>query len=110
MLSPNAAHPEAGLKPGAAGDGGVVSELSPDDKALEAALREKLGRVRPGGTVCPSDAARAVSKDDWRPMMDAARQAARRLVESGEAEITQHGEVVDLDTAIGPIRVRPVRQ
>jgi hypothetical protein len=86
-----------------------VSGLSPNDRALEAALREKLDRVRAGGTVCPSEAARAVSKDDWRPLMDAAREAARRLVEAGEAEITQHGEVVDLDTAIGPIRVRPIR-
>ena len=86
-----------------------MSALSRDDEAIEAALRDKLSRVRPGGTVCPSEAARAVSPDDWRPLMDGAREAARRLVAAGEAEITQHGEVVDLDTAHGPIRVRPLR-
>jgi hypothetical protein len=82
---------------------------SADDQALEAALREKLARVRAGGTVCPSEAARAVSPDDWRRLMDPAREAVRRLVETGEAEVTQHGEVVELDKARGPIRVRPIR-
>jgi hypothetical protein len=86
----------------------VSNALSKDDRAVEAALREKLSRVRPGGTVCPSEAARAVSQDDWRRLMDPAREAARRLVAAGEAEITQHGEVVDLETAQGPIRVRPL--
>lgn len=81
-----------------------------DDGKVEHALRELLGRVREGGTVCPSEAARAVSADDWRRLMEPARQAARRLVAIGEAEITQHGEVVDLATAKGPIRVRPIRQ
>ena len=85
-----------------------MSALSPDDRAVEAALRDKLSRVRTGGTVCPSDAARAVSPDDWRRLMDPAREAARRLVAAGEAEITQGGKVVDLDSARGPIRVRPL--
>ncbi|WP_374100759.1 DUF3253 domain-containing protein [Pseudoclavibacter sp. Marseille-Q4354] len=38
--------------------------------------------------------------------MEAARAAARRLVESGEVDITQGGEVVDGATAKGPIRIR----
>jgi hypothetical protein len=80
-----------------------------DDEKVEQALRNLLDRVREGGTVCPSEAARAVSEDDWRRLMEPARQAAGRLVASGEAEVTQHGEVVDLATAKGPIRVRPIR-
>ncbi len=87
-----------------------MGELSSDDRAVEAALCDKLSRVRTGGTVCPSDAARAVSPDDWRRLMGPAREAARRLVDAGGAEITQGGEVVDLDTARGPIRVRPIRK
>jgi hypothetical protein len=86
-----------------------MAGLSSEDRAVEAALRDKLSRVRTGGTVCPSDAARAVAPDDWRRLMDPAREAARRLVAAGEAEITQGGKVVDLDTARGPIRVRPIR-
>ncbi len=44
--------------------------------------------------------------DDWRPLMERARVAARRLVAAGEVEITQKGQVVDPSTAKGPIRVR----
>jgi hypothetical protein len=84
--------------------------LTDTDRALETALRDLLDRASAGATVCPSQAARAVSTDDWRPLMDGARSAARRLVASGEAEITQGGQVVDPSTARGPIRVRPVRR
>ncbi|MFR9804599.1 DUF3253 domain-containing protein [Pseudonocardia sp. RS010] len=34
--------------------------------------------------------------------------AARRLVAAGEVEITRRGEVVDPDTARGPVRIRGV--
>jgi len=40
--------------------------------------------------------------------MEPARQAARRLVDAGEVEITQRGAVVDPATARGPIRIRRV--
>ncbi len=77
------------------------------DRELEEALRSLLsGRA---GTVCPSEAARAVGGDDeanWRPLMEPARRAARRMVADGEVEITQGGKVVDPSTAKGPIRVR----
>ena len=46
--------------------------------------------------------------DAWRELMDPAREAARRLVQRGEVEITQAGRVVDLATATGPIRIRKV--
>ncbi len=85
------------------------SGLTDTDRALEDALRAALTSVRAGGTVCPSQAARAVDPQDWRPLMDAARSAARRMVSAGEAEITQGGHVVDPSSAKGPIRVRPVR-
>ena len=73
---------------------------------LETALRDLLDRRAAGATVCPSEAARAVAPEDWRPLMDDARAAAQRLVDAGEAEITQGGQVVDLATAKGPVRVR----
>ena len=77
------------------------------DHRLEAAILELLARRAPTATVCPSDAARAVGDEDsWRELMDPARAAAARLVDRGEVEITQGGEVVDLATAKGPIRIR----
>jgi hypothetical protein len=63
-----------------------------------------------GGTICPSEAARAVGGDDWRPLREPARAAARRLVAAGQVEVTQGGAVVDPSTAKGPIRVRRVRR
>jgi hypothetical protein len=45
-------------------------------------------------------------EDTWRDLMEPARQAAARLVDRGEVEITQGGRVVDLATAKGPVRIR----
>lgn len=56
-------------------------------------------------SICPSEVARALA-DDWEPLMEPVRMAARRMVARGEAEITQKGSVVDPSTAKGPIRVR----
>jgi hypothetical protein len=69
----------------------------------DADIRRKiLELLEPGKTICPSDAARALAQD-WRPLMDPVREVARAMP---EIEITQGGEVVDLDTARGPIRLR----
>ena len=84
--------------------------LDDTDRALERTMREQLERASAGSTVCPSQAAREVAPQDWRPLMEASRAAARRLVNAGVAEITQGGVVVDPSTARGPIRVRPVRR
>lgn len=75
-------------------------------RQLEAAILSLLERRAPAATICPSEAARAVGGSDWRALMEPARQAARRLVARGEVEITQRGEVVELATARGPIRIR----
>jgi hypothetical protein len=80
-----------------------VSEV---DERLERRILDLLAHRAGGATICPSEAARAESPDDWRDLMDPARRAARRLVEAGEVEITQKGSVVDPSTAKGPIRIR----
>lgn len=80
------------------------------DRQLEASILELLAARAATSTICPSDAARAVGDANWRGLMEPARQAARRLVEAGEVQITQGGSVVDLSTAKGPIRIRKVPQ
>ncbi|HSP39669.1 MAG TPA: DUF3253 domain-containing protein [Frankiaceae bacterium] len=80
------------------------------DRQIEERMRLLLARAAPGRTICPSDVARSLSADDWRPLMEPTRVVARRLVAEGEVEITQRGEVVDPSTVRGPIRIRPVRQ
>ena len=76
------------------------------DRELESAIRDLLARRSGSATICPSEAARAVRPDGWRPLMEPARRAARRLVAAGEIEIVQGGRVVDPSTAKGPIRIR----
>ncbi len=76
------------------------------DRQLESSIRTLLASRATTATICPSDAARAVSEDGWRDLMEPARRAARRLVAVGEVEITQGGRVVDASTAKGPIRIR----
>lgn len=79
------------------------------DGGLERVILDLLDQRAEGATICPSDAARAADPDDWRPLMDPVRAAASRLVEEGEVEITQRGQVVDLASVRGPIRIRRVR-
>lgn len=83
-------------------------KVSRVDLALEEAIDAILG-TRPGSTMCPSEAARAVAPDDWRPLMEPARRAARRMVARGALEFTQGGRVVDPSTARGPVRLRRPR-
>jgi hypothetical protein len=79
---------------------------APDADPLEALVLELLAARRPGATICPSDVARATGAEDWRALMDPVRAAAQRLVDAGEVDVTQRGEVVDLATARGPVRIR----
>jgi len=67
-----------------------------------------LARERgPSKTICPSDAARAVGGNDWRDLMDDARDVARELARAGDVEISQKGTVLDPDQPWrGPIRIR----
>lgn len=81
-------------------------EKKPSSAALTDKIRELLNARSADSSICPSDVARAMSPDDWRPLMDPVREAAGAMVEAGEVEITQKGEVVDLGTVRGPIRIR----
>ncbi|MEM7622205.1 MAG: DUF2256 and DUF3253 domain-containing protein [Planctomycetota bacterium] len=96
--------------------------VSKTDEMLEASILLLLRARVAGGSICPSEAARAVidesrhdrgagasDSDGWRSLMEAARMAARRLVGRGEVEITQRDRVVDPSTAKGPIRIRLTR-
>jgi hypothetical protein len=101
-------------------------KVRPVDRALEVAILELLDARAVGATICPSEAARQVAASDpdggppsprssrapaagaeaWRELLEPARRAARRLVDSGEVELTQRGRVVDPSTFRGPVRIR----
>lgn len=75
------------------------------DARLEAAILELLSKRDRGATICPSEAARAVEPDDWKPLMERTRRAARRLARQDKVLITQGGKPVDPDGVRGPIRL-----
>jgi hypothetical protein len=81
-------------------------KISSTDLKLEETIRDLLSKRAATSTICPSDAARAVSPDGWRDLMEPARRAARRMVDAGEVDITQKGSVVDPSRVKGPIRIR----
>ena len=80
--------------------------MAVSDERIAGTIRELLAQRDEGKTICPSDAARALGADDFRPLMEPVRRVARDMVARGELEVTQKGRVVDIDTARGPIRLR----
>ena len=57
-------------------------------------------------TACPSEVARALVPDDWRPMMKPVRAAVVSLQRRGKIDVYQRGRPVDARDARGPIRLR----
>ncbi|ALK09215.1 DUF3253 domain-containing protein [Blastochloris viridis] len=55
-----------------------------------------LATARAGGTICPTDAARAASgTPDWHPLLPVVRRVAVRLALEGRLVITRKGKPVD---------------
>ena len=77
--------------------------MTPEE--IERTILELLARRADGATICPSEAARALS-DDFRPLMAPVRETAYAMADDGRLEVTQSGRVVDGRTARGAIRLR----
>ena len=76
------------------------------EKQLRAAILELLRQRGPGKSICPSDAARAVAGEQFRPLMEQAREVAASLTDEGLLEVTRRGEVVHPHETRGAIRLR----
>lgn len=74
------------------------------DERIAAALRA-LTRKRNESSICPSDVARTVGGETWRPLMRDVRRVAAELAERGEIVVTQKGEPVSIREARGPVRI-----
>ena len=80
------------------------------DAAAQEAILALLDQREQDATICPSEAARRLAGDsDFRPYMDTVREAAAQLVQTGEVEVTQAGQPVDIARARGPVRLRKTR-
>ena len=81
------------------------------DERIVQAINGVLAQREPPASACPSEVARRLAADQWRPLLPAVRRVAATLALQGELEITQRGAVVDpqrvLDGSVrGPIRLR----
>ncbi len=76
------------------------------DAQMRAAILELLRQRGPGKSICPSDAARAVAGEQFRPLMDQARAVAAQLTDEGLLEVTRRGEVIHPRETKGAIRLR----
>jgi hypothetical protein len=81
------------------------------DAAIVQAIQRVLSQRARGASACPSEVARSLSADQWRPLMPAVRRVAATLALRGELVITQRGVAVEpqrvLDgTVRGPLRLR----
>ena len=75
----------------------------PVDARLEEAIASMLADR--SGSLCPSEVARRVGGEDWRPLMEPTRAAGRRMAARGEVVFTQRGRAVDPATARGALRI-----
>ncbi|MDB5314160.1 MAG: hypothetical protein JWO26_2447 [Rhodospirillales bacterium] len=81
----------------------------PKDSLLELTILSQTEAVGPENSISPSEVARAVAPEDWRPLMTATRRAALRLQAAGRIEILRKGKPVPADEVRGVIRLRIIQ-
>ena len=84
-------------------------KIRPVDRELEQWLLDRLGSAPRGRGVDPAHAVLALDPRNASDLREPARNAARRLVNRGLAEMVQRGVVVDPSTAKGEVSLRAVR-
>ncbi len=67
------------------------------------ALTEARG---PDASICPSEVARALAPEAWRPLLGAVRRQAAGLAAAGRIDILRKGKRVDPGELRGVIRLR----
>jgi predicted Zn-ribbon and HTH transcriptional regulator len=77
------------------------------NKEISEKILEILSERKPTSTICPSEVARALAKEDWRDLMDQVRSVADHLQQKGKILVTQRGKSIASATeAKGPIRLK----
>jgi hypothetical protein len=77
--------------------------MNQDDIAAEI-LRQVTERG-PGKSICPSEVARALAPDAWRPLLGPVRQSAAALAAQGALCILRKGKPVPPEDMRGVIRL-----
>lgn len=84
-----------------------MSRPTPGPAAIEAEMLRRLDATPK--SICPSEVARGLEAENWRPLMHLVRQAAARLSAAGEVEILRKGKPIPPEAMHGVIRLRRKR-
>lgn len=76
------------------------------DERIEKAILAACKARGPESSVCPSEVARALDPEHWRPLMEPVRAAAANLARVGRIRMTQRGVEVDPERIRGAIRLQ----
>ncbi|WP_376091084.1 DUF3253 domain-containing protein [Roseomonas sp. CCTCC AB2023176] len=82
------------------------SAPSPDPTAIAAEIVRLASERGPTRSICPSEVARSLAPEDWRPLMGPVRQAAVALTRDGRLDILRKGKPIDPAALRGVIRLR----
>jgi hypothetical protein len=74
--------------------------------AIAAEILRLTAARGPDKSICPSEVARALAPDAWRPLLGAVRAEALRLAAAGRIEILRKGRPVPPEAVRGVIRLR----
>jgi hypothetical protein len=74
--------------------------------AIAAEILRQTEARGPDKSICPSEVARALAPNAWRPLLGAVRAEALRLAEAGRIEILRKGRPVSGEAVRGVIRLR----
>ena len=76
------------------------------NKQIRDAIAGLLESRQPPATICPSEAARALAPNAWRPLMTRVREVANAMAREDLLDIRQGGRTVVPDGSVrGPIRL-----
>ncbi len=84
----------------------VTRTAPPADSAIGDAVLRLAAERGARGTICPSEVARALRPEDWRPLMGPVRRVAVALAREGRLQVLRKGRPADLDALRGVIRLR----
>ena len=77
----------------------------PTDQKIRDCVLELAQKRGADKSLCPSEVARELQPEDWRPLMSDVRRVTASMVEENLVVVTQFGDRVDPVDAKGHIRI-----
>ena len=84
--------------------------MSDQTDNIDAAILQLCQARGPAKSICPSEAAKALGGDAWRPWLKPVRARAQALAAAGRLRILRKGRVVDPGSVKGVIRLAAVER